>query len=244
MLLWLIAACTPPPNLGASEAFRVREGSQWKTVTTAELFAGKKVVAFSLPGAFTPTCSSAHVPRYEELYNDFVAQGVDAILCFSVNDTFVMNAWKEAQGVHKVQFVPDGNGDFSRGMGLLVDKAELGFGPRSWRYAMVVQDGVVQKLFVEPNKPGDPYEVSDADTVLAWLGGARTPDIALFTKPGCVHCERAKAALTAAGLPWAELPTTPRVLRALPGAHTTPQVFVDGRHLGGADELVAWLERR
>lgn len=225
-------------------SFRVREGSQWKTITTADLFANKKVVAFGLPGAFTPTCSSAHVPRYEELYDSFAAQGVDEILCFSVNDTFVMSAWKQAQGVQKVRFVPDGNGEFSRGMGLLVDKTELGFGPRSWRYAMVVEDGVVQKLFVEPDRPGDPYEVSDADTVLAWLGGQKAPDILLFSKPGCSHCERATKALSEAGLPWAELPSTPRILRALPGARTTPQVFVDGRHLGGADELLAWLAQR
>jgi len=222
-------------------SFHVREGSDWKTVTTADLFAGKTVVVFSLPGAFTPTCSSAHVPRYEELYGALQAAGVDAVLCLSVNDTFVMNAWKQDEGADQVRFVPDGNGEFTRAMGLLVDKAQLGFGPRSWRYSMLVRDGVIEKQFIEPEVGGDPYGVSDADTMLSYLGGSAPADIVLFTKPGCSHCARARAALTEAGLPWAELPTNPRILRALPGAGTTPQVFVDGRHVGGADELVGWL---
>jgi glutaredoxin len=127
---------------------------------------------------------------------------------------------------------------------MLVDKAALGFGPRSWRYAMVVRDGVIDALFVEPEVEGDPFEVSDADTVLRHLGGAAPPDVALVTRPGCAHCERAKAALAGAGLAWTEVPASPRLLRALPGAGTTPQVFVDKQHIGGADELVAWLQGR
>lgn len=224
--------------------FPVREGASWTSVSTADLFADKTVVVFSLPGAFTPTCSSAHVPRYEELFEEFQGLGVDAVICVSVNDTFVMNAWKDDQGVDKVTFLPDGNGDFTRAMGMLVDKQELGFGPRSWRYSMLVKDGVIEKMFIEPEVEGDPYEVSDADTMLQYLGGTARPDVLLFTKPGCSHCARAKSALQEAGLDYAELATSPRVLRALPGAGTTPQVFIGGEHIGGADELATWLAER
>jgi glutathione-dependent peroxiredoxin len=224
--------------------FRVREDGKWKSLTTRELFDGKTVVAFALPGAFTPTCSSAHVPRYQELFPQLKAKGVDRVVCFSVNDAFVMDAWKENQGADDLIFVPDGNGEFAEKMGMLVDKDAVGFGRRSWRYSMLVRDGVIEKMFVEPDKAGDPFECSDADTMLQHLGGGAPPDIALFTKPGCSHCARAKKALEAANLPYEELPTSPRILRALPGARTTPQVFVDGRHLGGADELVAWLDSR
>lgn len=222
--------------------FHTRVGSAWRDVTTADLFAGRTVVVFALPGAFTPTCSSAHVPRYNELYDAFRAKGVDDILCVSVNDTFVMEAWKLDQAAPRITFVPDGNGAFTEGMGMLVDKDNLGFGKRSWRYSMLVRDGVIEKMFIEPDLPGDPFQVSDADTMLAYLGGKAPHDVLLFTKPGCGHCERAKKALADRGMAYAELPTSPRVLRALPGARTTPQVFVDGAHVGGADELVAWLE--
>jgi peroxiredoxin/glutaredoxin len=227
-----------------SVSFRVREGGQWKDVTTEGLFAGKTVVAFALPGAFTPTCSSAHVPRYEELYDSFRATGVDEIVCISVNDAFVMDAWKVDQHAARVTFVPDGNGAFTEAMGMLVGMDSLGFGKRSWRYSMLVVDGVITKMFIENEEPGDPFRVSDADTMLAWLGGRATPDILLFTRPECVYCTRAKRLLTDAGLTWAELPTSPRILRALPGARTTPQVFIDGAHVGGADALEAWLANR
>src|SRR3954466_14646425 len=143
--------------------FRVRENNEWKTVATRELFDGKTVVVFSLPGAFTPTCSSTHLPRYNELAPAFFASGVDSILCVSVNDAFVMNEWATGQEADNIIMVPDGNGEFTQGMGMLVDKADLGFGKRSWRYSMLVKDGVVQKMFIEPNKPSDPFEVSDAD---------------------------------------------------------------------------------
>lgn len=226
-------------------SFRVRDNDgNWSTVTTDDLFANKKVVVFALPGAFTPTCSSSHLPRYNMLADDFKAAGVDDILCVSVNDTFVMNAWQEDQGADRITFVPDGNGEFSKGMGMLVDKDDLGFGARSWRYSMLVNDGVVEKMFIEEERPGDPFDVSDADTMLKYLGGTAKPDILLFTKPGCTHCARAKRMLNEAGLPYAELPTSPRILRALPGARTTPQVFVDGKHVGTADDLATWLTAR
>lgn len=225
--------------------FRVRtDEGEWKNVTTDDLFAGKRVVVFSLPGAFTPTCSSSHVPRYDELAPKLRAKGIDDILCVSVNDTFVMNAWREDQDVENVTFVPDGNGEFTKGMGMLVDKDDLGFGPRSWRYSMLVDDKKIEKMFIEPERPGDPFDVSDADTMLGYVGGEADPDVLLFTKPGCTHCARAKRMLAEASLPYAELATNPRVLRALPGSRTTPQVFVDGQHIGGADELATWLANR
>jgi peroxiredoxin len=146
---------------------------EWKDLTTDEIFKGKKVVVFSLPGAFTPTCSSNHLPRYEELYDEFVKLGVDRVVCLSVNDAFVMFQWGKAQGVNNIFLLPDGNGEFSRKMGMLVDKSNLGFGMRSWRYSMYVVDGKVEKMFVEDgyadNCPIDPFEVSDADTMLAYL---------------------------------------------------------------------------
>jgi len=124
-------------------SLRVRRNGDWATLTTAELFAHKNVVVFSLPGAFTPTCSSTHLPRYNELAPAFKDAGIDAIVCVSVNDPFVMEAWAKEQEAENVTLLPDGNGEFTRKMGLLVDKSDLNFGQRSWRYSMLVRDGVV-----------------------------------------------------------------------------------------------------
>ena len=149
---------------------------RWEDTTTADLFAGKKVVVFSLPGAFTPTCSSNHLPRYEELYEEFQAEGVDDIICVSVNDAFVMFQWGNHIGNEKITLLPDGNGEFTRKMGMLVAKDNLGFGQRSWRYAAVVNDGVIEAWFEEPglqdNHGEDPYGVSSPETVLGWLKDA------------------------------------------------------------------------
>ena len=230
--------------------FRTRRDGQWVDVTSQSLFAGKRVVLFALPGAFTPTCSSAHLPRYDELYDEFRKAGVDDVICLSVNDAFTMDAWGRDLDVSNVRLLPDGNGEFSRAMGMCVDKSELGFGPRSWRYAMVVDDGVIEKMFIEPQRPGDPYEVSDADTVLAYLapdregGGGR----AVLTREGCPHCARAKSLLQRAGIRYAEIPLVGarglRTLRAVAGGTTVPQVFVGGRRIGGADELERYLQER
>ena len=150
---------------------------RWQDKTTADIFAGKRVVVFSLPGAFTPTCSSTHLPRYEELFEEIRDQGVDDIYCLSVNDAFVMFQWSKHIGAQNVKMLPDGNADFTRQMGMLVDKSNLGFGMRSWRYSMVVNDGEIEKIFIEPefqdNCPTDPFEVSDADTMLAYLKGSQ-----------------------------------------------------------------------
>ncbi len=137
--------------------FHTRRGHEWVDVTTADIFAGKTVAVFSLPGAFTPTCSSTHVPRYNQLTPQLKAHGVDDVVCMSVNDSFVMNAWKESEKADNLTFVPDGNGEFTEGMGMLVDKDFLGFGKRSWRYSMLVRDGVIEKMFIEPEVEGDPF---------------------------------------------------------------------------------------
>jgi glutaredoxin-like protein len=227
--------------------FPTRQNDQWVNVTTDELFKGKTVVVFSLPGAFTPTCSSSHLPRYNELFPVFQQHGVDAIVCVSVNDTFVMNAWKDDQEADNITFIPDGNGEFTDGMGLLVDKNEIGFGKRSWRYSMLVKDGVVEKMFIEPNKPGDPFEVSDADTMIKFIA----PDyqvqesITLFTKPGCPFCAKAKKTLSERGLSYEEIllgkDATTTSLRAVSGQTTVPQVFIGGKHIGGSEALDAYF---
>lgn len=146
---------------------------RWQDRTTADYFAGKRVVLFSLPGAFTPTCSTYQLPGYEKGFADFAEQGIDAIYCMSVNDSFVMNKWAESQNLENVQVIPDGAGEFTRLMGMLVDKSNIGFGPRSWRYAAIVNDGVVEAWFEEPgrcdNHGEDPYGVSSPETVLASL---------------------------------------------------------------------------
>lgn len=148
---------------------------RWQDLTTDEVFKGKKVVVFALPGAFTPTCSSTHLPGYETRYEEFKALGVDSVICLSVNDAFVMYQWGLKLDAKNVFLLPDGNGDFTRGMGMMVKKENLGFGERSWRYSMLVDDGVVTKAFVEPgfsdNYSEDPFEVSDAQTILSYLKG-------------------------------------------------------------------------
>jgi len=153
--------------------FVFRENQEFVTRTTNDLFNKKRVIIFSLPGAFTPTCSAYQLPGFEESYDEFTSLGIDAIYCISVNDGFVMNAWAKDQDISKVQLIPDGNAYFTRGMGYLVSKSNLGFGQRSWRYSMVVDNGVIEKLFVEPgmrdNADTDPYEVSTPENVLEYV---------------------------------------------------------------------------
>lgn len=229
--------------------FRTRDGHQWKDVSTDDIFKGKTVVVFSLPGAYTPTCSSSHLPRYEELAGEFAKCGVDDIYCLSVNDSFVMNAWAQDQGLEHVKVIPDGNGEFSAGMGLLVDKDNLGFGKRSWRYSMLVKDGVVAKMFIEPVKDGDPFEVSDAVTMLRYLdpNAALPADVAIITRDGCPFCYKAKGMLEDAGYVFNELKLEDiglRALRAMSGRETVPQVYINGQHIGGSDDLEAWMKAR
>jgi glutaredoxin-like protein len=226
--------------------FHIRAANEWKSVTSDDIFMGKTAVVFSLPGAFTPTCSSVHVPRYNELAPAFYANGVDRIVCISVNDPFVMSEWAAAQEAGNITMLPDGNGEFTQQMGMLVDKSELGFGKRSWRYSMLVKDGVIQKMFIEPEKPGDPYEVSDADTMLDYVNPrAKKPDqVAILTREGCDYCAKAKVLLRDLGYDYAEVPLDhrirTRVIGAITGRETVPQVFVNGKHIGGLEDLQQW----
>jgi thioredoxin-dependent peroxiredoxin len=153
--------------------FQFRQNGEFVSRTTSELFDGKRVVIFSLPGAFTPTCSAYQLPGFEEKYEDFIGLGIDDIYCISVNDGFVMNAWGQDQNIKNVKLIPDGNAYFTRSMGMLVNKSNLGFGDRSWRYAAIVDNGVIEKLFVEvgqrDNASTDPYEETTPEAVLEYV---------------------------------------------------------------------------
>lgn len=148
-------------------------GGEWKDIDTPMIFDNKKVVVFALPGAFTPTCSSQQLPGYEEMYDEFKAQGIDEVYCLSVNDAFVMNAWFTNQEIKKVKAIGDGEGTFTGGLAMLVDKNPEGFGLRSWRYSMLVDNGEIVKQFIEPGQMDgateDPFEVSDAQTMLNFI---------------------------------------------------------------------------
>lgn len=154
-------------SIGGDNPFR------WQDVTSNDIFAGKKVVVLALPGAFTPTCSSTHLPGFEQRYDELKQNGVDEVYCLSVNDAFTMYQWGKQLGVEKVKLLPDGNGEFTQGMDMLVKKENLGFGDRSWRYSMLVEDGQVKQMFVEEGKvdncPDDPFECSDVDTMMSYL---------------------------------------------------------------------------
>lgn len=231
-------------------SFRLRRDGQWLEVSTDELFANKTVVVFALPGAFTPTCSSAHLPRYEELAETFKANGVDDVVCIAVNDAFVMERWQRDQHADHITMIPDGNAEFTRAMELLVDDSAQGLGLRSWRYSMLVKNSVIQKIFIEPEGRGDPLEVSDADSMLRFIDAEATPPaaVALFSRPGCPYCRRAREQLEAHGYRYEELLLgehfDTRALRAVSGAATCPQVFIDGKLIGNGDALAAFLDAR
>ena len=231
-----------------SFTFRTRKNNEWVDIASDELFKGKTVAVFSLPGAYTPTCSTTHLPGYNELAPVFKENGVDEIVCLSVNDPFVMEAWGKDQEAENVTLIPDGNGEFTEGMGMLVDKSDLGFGKRSWRYSMLVKDGVVDKMFIEPEEPGDPFKVSDAQTMLNYINpqARKVKLVSMFTKVGCPYCARAKATLKEKGIDYEEIvlgkDITTKSIRAVTGANTTPQVFIDGKLIGGSDDLEAYLK--
>jgi glutaredoxin-like protein len=190
------------------------------------------------------------LPRFNELAEVFKANGIDSVICLSVNDPFVMETWKEEQNAEGIYFLPDGNGEFSAGMGLLVDKSEIGLGKRSWRYSMLVKDGLIKKMFIEPEEPGDPFKVSDADTMLNYINPKASPPprVTFFSKPGCPHCARARKMLKDKGYRFEEIELGSHgisysSLQAVSGRGTTPQVYIDGQHVGGADELAIWLAK-
>ncbi len=154
-------------------SFRTRSLGEWKNVSTDDYFKGKRVILFALPGAFTPTCSNQQLPGYEKLHNVFRQHGIDEVYCLSINDSYVMNAWAANQKLQNVKVIPDGNGDFTDQVDMLVEKTNDGFGMRSWRYAAIVNDGTVEVVFEEPgkqdNNDGDPYTVSSPEHMLKYL---------------------------------------------------------------------------
>lgn len=228
----------------------VNEDGQPRPVKTRELFAGNTAIVFALPGAFTPICSSQHLPRYEELVPVFREHGVDSVIWIAVNDSFVMAEWGRLQGISEVELYADGNGEFSTAMGMLLDDSGLGMGMRSRRYSMLVRDGVLEKMLVEPDEPGDPYKVSDADSMLGHVAPecSRPPRIAILTKPDCPWCAKAKERLREAHLRFEEVAledaTRARIVGALTGASSVPQVFADGNLIGGSEELETYLRKR
>lgn len=229
--------------------FKTRKDHDWVDVASGDLFRDKTVILFSLPGAFAPICSSTHVPRYNQLAPLFRANGVDDIICISVNDAFVMNQWQEEQKAFSLTFMPDGSGDFTRAMGLLVNKDDLGFGERSWRYSMLVRNGIIEKMFIEPEVPGDPFGVSDADTMLSYIAPqqAKPANVTIFSRKGCPFCVRAKGLLNDAGLEFEELLLNrdyeERTLRAVSNSTSVPQVFIDGELIGDSSDLEKWLNQ-
>lgn len=230
--------------------FKTRQNGEFVDVTTNDIFKNKTVVVFSLPGAFTPTCSSTHLPRYNELAGVLKENGVDEIVCMSVNDAFVMDAWKENQEAENITVIPDGNGEFSAGMDMLVDKSDLGFGKRSWRYSMLVKNGVIEKQFIEPDVDGDPFEVSDADTMLNYINPkAEKPlTVSIITRTSCPFCIKAKDMLEQNEISFEEIvlgqDASLRSVRAMTGLETVPQVFIDGAHIGGSEELEAYFAKK
>ena len=218
-----------------------------RRVPALDLVGAKRVIIFALPGAFTPTCSTAHVPGYVARASDFKALGIQDIICISVNDPYVMDAWQDAEKARGITFAADPQGSFTREMGMLVDKQDAGLGMRSWRYSMLVNAGTIEKMFIEPRRAGDPFEVSDAETLLKFLQpGHRAPSaILMLARHGCPHCRRAKEMLDERGLSFEAVHVgdelSMRGVQAAAGMAKVPQVFVDGKLIGGADDLAEYL---
>jgi peroxiredoxin len=161
------------PEVIPSVVFKMRIQDKWEDVTTFDLFARMRVVIFSLPGAFTPTCSNQQLPDFEELYPEFKDLGIDAIYCISVNDAFVMNAWAKQLGIKNIKMIPDGSAKFTSAMGMDVYKDNFGFGVRSWRYAAIVTNGKIETWFIEPHMDddveSDPYGETTPQKILRTL---------------------------------------------------------------------------
>jgi len=229
-----------------SASFVLRKDGQFVNLKSEDIFANKKVVVFGLPGAFTPTCSGSHLPRYDELWPTFKSVGIDAIYCVTVNDAFVCNAWERELQIKNVKLLADGNGDFTEQLELLVSKQEKGFGKRSWRYSMLVENGIIKKQFIEPEKEGDPFENSTAENMLKYLGITEVkfpPNVVIFTKEDCPFCFKAKKLLSEHNINFDEIPvgqgsTHPqRIVSAITGSRTVPKIYWNGHLIGGCDEL-------
>jgi glutaredoxin-like protein len=230
------------------ELAELNEG-QVRRIPSGELFAGRRVIVFALPGAFTPTCSTAHVPGYVAHLKDFKDAGVDDVVCLSVNDPFVMEAWQRSEKAQGVRFVADPFGEFTQAMGMSIEHRDALLGTRSWRYSMLVNDATIEKMFIEPDVPGDPFEVSDADTMLKYLRpNHRTlGPVLMLARHGCPFCARAKEMLQKRGIAFDAVylgdDLTMQGVQAASGTAKVPQVFVGGKLIGGADKLEEFLAK-
>jgi glutathione-dependent peroxiredoxin len=228
------------------ELAELREGNVQRFASD-ELFKGRRVILFALPGAFTPTCSTAHVPGYVARLEDFREAGIDDIVCLSVNDPFVMDAWQKSEKAEGVRFVADPYGEFTAAMGMSIDHRDASLGTRSWRYSMLVDDGTIEAMFIEPDVAGDPFEVSDADTLWKYLRPNQKAKSSAFmlARHGCRHCARAQELLTRQGITFEAIylgdELTMQGVKAASGAATVPQIFIEGKLVGGADELTQYL---
>lgn len=230
------------------ELAELRDGKVHR-IRTNELFGGRRVILFALPGAFTPTCSTAHVPGYVARLADFRTAGIDDVVCLSVNDPFVMEAWQKSEKAEGVHFVADPYAEFTEAMGMAIEHREVPLGTRSWRYSMLVNDGKIEKMFIEPDVPGDPFEVSDADTMWKFLRPNEKSfgPVMMLAREGCPHCARAKGLLKERNIPFEAVhlgnELTMQGVKAAAGTATVPQVFIDGKLIGGADRLAEYLQK-
>jgi glutathione-dependent peroxiredoxin len=219
-----------------------------RQISSRELFEGRRVILFALPGAFTPTCSTAHVPGYVALLSELEAAGIDDVICLSVNDPYVMQAWRQSEKAQGVHFVADPFAEFTTAMGMSVDHRDTLLGTRSWRYSMLVENGTIRKMFIEPDKAGDPFEVSDAETMLGYLRPHRKSlgPVLVLARHGCPFCARAETLLRERGIIFDTVhlgdELTMRGVKAASGASTVPQVFIGGQLVGGSDQLARFLE--
>jgi peroxiredoxin/glutaredoxin len=226
------------------------EDAQARRITTRDLFGGRRVILFALPGAFTPSCSTAHVPGYVALLKEFRDAGIDDIVCLSVNDPFVMDAWQRSEKAQGIHFVADPFGEFTQQMGMSIDHRDAWLGTRSWRYSMMVNDGKIEKMFIEPDVPGDPFEVSDADTMLKYLRPNRKSvgPVLMLARHGCPYCAKAKGMLEEHGVQFDAVylgdELSMQGVKAAAGEAKVPQVFIDGKLIGGSDKLAEFLAAR
>lgn len=228
--------------------FNMFEEYRWVGHTTDELFVNKRVVIFAIPGAFTPTCSSLHLPRYNELYETFRSYGIDEVYCLAVNDSFVLNAWKKAERATNIVMLPDPDGEFTKKLGFLVNKSEVCLGDRSWRYSMIVNRGVIEKMFIEPENQGsDPFGESSADQLLKYLNpeAELPPAVTVFSKPSCPICAGVRNSLKSHHLQFEELELhedfTIKTAKAIAGEGDLPIVFINGTKFGSPEELDGYL---
>jgi peroxiredoxin/glutaredoxin len=226
------------------------EGGEVRAVSSRALLGHGRKILFALPGAFTPTCSTAHVPGYVALLNELKSAGIDDVVCLSVNDPYVMQAWQQSEQAQGIHFVADPFAEFTTAMNMAVDHRETLLGTRSWRYSMVIEDGTIEKMFIEPEEGDDPFKVSDAETMLRYLrpGHRGLGPVLMLARHGCPYCHRAKALLTERGIRFDVVhlgdELTMQGVKAASGGTTVPQIFVNGELIGGSDQLADFLGRQ